>query len=103
MTEIGIFRIIWELGFWKLNLRIGVLEIKFGRNWELKKIVWKLELWKLNLRIGVLEIKFERNWKLKKKLFDNWSFENGTFYKKKLNLEIGTLENYVKIEFKINK
>ena len=43
----------WVLGrkCWKLDLRIGVLEIK-----------WKLEFWKLNFRIGILEIKFERNW-----------------------------------------
>ena len=79
------------------------MEIKFGRNWELKKIVWELELWKLNLRIGVLEIKFERNWKLKKNCLTIGVLKMEHFIKKKLNLEIGTLENYVKIEFKINK
>ena len=35
--------------FWKLNLK----EI------ENYKIIWELEFWKLNLRIGVLEHKFE--------------------------------------------
>ena len=43
-----------------------------------KKIVRELEFWKLNLKMEF-------------------------FFKKKLNLEIGTLKNYVKIEFKINK
>ena len=58
--------------FWKLNLRIGILEIKFERNQSFenyleiesfKKLNFKkLELWKLHLRIGKLEIKFEINW-----------------------------------------
>ena len=82
--KIGFFKFIWELEFWKLNLRtwvlkIGVLKIKFERNWIVKikfknlsfgNYNWKkLEIWKLfenwnfenlNLRIGILEIKFER-------------------------------------------
>ena len=29
---------------------------------KILKIISELELWKLNLRIGVLKIKFERNW-----------------------------------------
>ena len=33
-------------------LRIGILKIKFERNWNFENY----------LRIGVLEIKFERNW-----------------------------------------
>ena len=73
--------------FWKLNLRIGILEIKFVsgnfENWNLGeleswKIIWKWKFWKLDLRIGVsknyLKIKF-KNWKFEK-LFENRSFEN---------------------------
>ena len=53
--RIGILKIIWELEFWKLNLRIEVLEIKFERNWKFENY----------LRIGVRKIKFK-----------NWSFGN---------------------------
>ena len=35
--------------FWKLNLRIGILEIKFERNWNFGNY----------LRIGILKIKFK--------------------------------------------
>ena len=42
----------WKLEFRKLPLRIGILEIKFERNWNLENY----------LRIRVLKIKFERNW-----------------------------------------
>ena len=41
--------------FWKLNLRIGSLEIKFKKNWNFENY----------LRFGILEIKFERNWSFK--------------------------------------
>ena len=41
--------------FWKLNLRIGSLEIKFERNWNFGNY----------LRIEVLKIKFK-----------NWNFGN---------------------------
>ena len=64
--------------FWKLNLRIGILEIKFERNWNfenylrigvlenyLKMEILKIEILENYLRMGVLKIKFE-----------NWSFEN---------------------------
>ena len=34
-----------------------------------------MKFWKLNLRIGILEIKFERNWNFGK-LFGNGSCEN---------------------------
>ena len=44
-----------ELEFWKWNLRIKVLEIKFERNWNFENY----------LRIGVLKIKFK-----------NWNFGN---------------------------
>ena len=50
--------------FLKLNLKeIGILEIKLEEI-RILKIIWKFEFWKLNLRIGVLEIrvKFVRNW-----------------------------------------
>ena len=40
---------IWKLEFQKLPLRIGILEIKFERNWNLEDY----------LRIEVLEIKFK--------------------------------------------
>ena len=70
----GILKIIWELEFWKLNLRIGFLEIKFERNWSFKnylKIICRLKFWKFEsgnwnfenyLKIGILKINFERNW-----------------------------------------
>ena len=45
-------------------LRIGIL-----------KIIWEFEFSKLNLIIGVLEIKFEEIWTLKIK-FKTWSFGN---------------------------
>ena len=52
------FEINWNF---ENYLRIGVLKIKF-KNWSFGNKIWKkLEFWKLNLRIGVLEIKFERN------------------------------------------
>ena len=53
--EIIILKIIWELEFWKLNLRIEVLKIKFERNWNFENY----------LGIGFLKIKFK-----------NWSFGN---------------------------
>ena len=34
---------------WKLNLRIGILKIKFERNWNFENY----------LRIGILEIRFK--------------------------------------------
>ena len=51
--------------FWKLNLK----EI------EILTIIWEFEFWKLNLRIGVLEIKFERSWNFENYLIIE-SFEN---------------------------
>ena len=50
-----------RIGILKVKFKNGVLEIKSGRNWEFKKIVWELEFWKLNLGIGILGIKFESN------------------------------------------
>ena len=55
LKEIKILKIIWELEFWKLNLGIEVLEIKFERNMNSENY----------LRIGILKIKF-----------NNWSFGN---------------------------
>ena len=52
LKEIGILEIIWKLEFWKLNLRIGVSEIKFERNWNFENY----------LRIEILKIKF-KNWR----------------------------------------
>ena len=60
----GVLKIIWELEFWKLNLIIGVLEIKFERNWSFENY----------LKIGVLKIRF-KNWNFGK-LFENESLEN---------------------------
>ena len=51
--KFGILNNYLRMKFLKLNLEIEVL-----------KIIWKLEVWTLNLRIGILEIKFERNWML---------------------------------------
>ena len=43
---------VWEkIGFFKFIWKIGV-----------SKITWKSKFWKLNLRIGILDIKFKRNW-----------------------------------------
>ena len=57
--KIGVLKFIWKLKsqkleFWKLNLRIEILEI----NWELEfwKLNYEMEFWNLNLRIGILEI-----------------------------------------------
>ena len=58
---------IRELEFWKLNLKIGVLEIKFEINWNFEN----------DLRIRVLNIKF-KNWS-----FGNWNW-NLKFSKIKL-------------------
>ena len=62
--EIIILKIIWELEFWKLNLRIEVLKIKFERNWNFENYL-RIGVLENYLRMGVLKIKFE-----------NWSFEN---------------------------
>ena len=51
LKEIKILKIIWEWEFWKLNLGIEVLEIKFERNMNFENY--------LRIRIGVLEIRFE--------------------------------------------
>ena len=47
--KIEILKKNWKLESWKLNLRIGIFEIKFERNWNFGNY----------LRIGVLEIKFK--------------------------------------------
>ena len=71
MKEIGVSKITWKLEFWKLNLKMGILKIKFERNWNFENY----------LRIEILRIKFGRLefWKL----FENWNFgklfENGDF------------------------
>ena len=44
-----VLKFIWKLTFWKLNLRIWILGIKFERNWNFENY----------LRIGVLKIKFK--------------------------------------------
>ena len=53
-----ILKIIWKLKFWRLEFS----EIRFERNCTFENYLKKLEFWKLNLRIGILEIKFEINW-----------------------------------------
>ena len=57
------FRKLFEIG--KLNLRIGILEIKFERNWNFENDL-RMEFLKLNLKVGVLEnyLKIEV-WKIK--------------------------------------
>ena len=51
LKEIRVLKINWELEFWKLVLRIGILEIKFERNWNFENY----------LKMEVLKIKF-KNW-----------------------------------------
>ena len=60
--------------FWKLNLRIWILEIKFKRNWNFEnylgigvlEIKWRLKFWKLNLRIVIFGKSLENGiWDLK--------------------------------------
>ena len=72
LKEIGILKIIWELEI--LNLRIGILEVKFKRNWNFEnylgigvlEIKWRLKFWKLNLRIGIFGKSLENGiWDLK--------------------------------------
>ena len=71
--KIGVSKIIWKSEFWKLNLRIRILDIKFTRNLILDIEFEKNEIleikfernqnfWKLNLKeIGIPEIKFEKD------------------------------------------
>ena len=67
---------MWNLEFWKL-------EIKFGnRNFE---ELFKDRIFKNKIIIIIIIINKCENWN-----FGNW----------KLNLEIGILKNYLKIEFK---
>ena len=62
---------------WKLNLRIGILEIKFERNWNFENYLavgifenyLTIRILKIKLRIRMLEIKFWKKlkfWKLSK-------------------------------------
>ena len=48
LKEIGVLKINWELEFWKLNIRIGALEIKLKI--RVLRIIWKLKSWKLNFK-----------------------------------------------------
>ena len=43
-------------------LKTGVELKLFLEKTGFLKFIWKLESWELNLRIGILEIKFDRNW-----------------------------------------
>ena len=64
--KIGVSKITWKSEFWKLNLSIKILDIKFIRNLILGIELKKMKFWKLNLKeIGVLKIKFRK-----------WNFEN---------------------------
>ena len=102
--KIEVSKIIWKLGFWKLNLRIRMLEIKFWKklelfeDWSFENYIKELELWKINLKeIRILKIIWELElWKLN---YENWNFGNW-----KLNSEIEILKNYLKMKvLKINK
>ena len=73
LKEIGTSRFIRELDIYKLNLRIGISETKFERNWSFENYlrVWDLKK-KIKLRkLGLWKLNFERNqnWKL----FEKWS------------------------------
>ena len=66
----------------KLKLFERKLEFwNFFENWSLENY---LKIEKLNLRIGILEIKFERNWNFENYLrfvvskikYENWNFGN---------------------------
>ena len=63
-------KIIWQLEFWKLSLRIRILEIKFKRKWnfenDLRIGVLKIKLW-----IGVLDIIWR--WNFKNKQIKRWA------------------------------
>ena len=61
LKEVGILKIIWELEFWKLSLRIRILEIKFEINWKFENDL-RIRVLKIKLWIGVLDI----IWRLKK-------------------------------------
>ena len=69
--RIGVLKIIWKWKLWKLNLKNGVLKIKF----EKKK--WNLENY---LEIGVLKIEFWKLefWKLEFWKLNFWSIKNMT-------------------------
>ena len=67
-------KIVWEKTRFLKFIKIGV-----------SNIIWKLDIRKLNLRIGISEIKFERNWNFenylriwnfKKLNYENWDFGN---------------------------
>ena len=96
--QIGNLKIIWQLEFWKLNLGIRMLEIKFWKklelfeDWSFENYIKELELWKLNLKeIRILKIIWELElWKLN---YENWNFGNW-----KLNSEIEILKNYLKMK-----
>ena len=61
--------------FWKLNLRIGILEIKFERSWKFKNYL-RMEILKIIKvwEVKVLKIKL-KNWSFGN-LFENESLEN---------------------------
>ena len=46
--------------FWKLNFRIGILEIKFERNWNFENYL-AIGIFENYLTIRILKIKFQRN------------------------------------------
>ena len=51
----------WRVVELKKYLKTGV-KSKLFKKIESSKIIWKLAFWKLDLKIGILGIKFERNW-----------------------------------------
>ena len=73
-----------KIGVLKIKFKNWNFGNKIWKKLEMTKIIWELEFWKLNLIIGVLEIKFERNWSFENYLkigvlkirFKNWNFGN---------------------------
>ena len=55
----------WRVVELKKYLKTGV-KSKLFKKIESSKIIWKLAFWKLDLKIGILGIKFERNWNFEK-------------------------------------
>ena len=63
-SKIESSKIIGKLTIRKLNLRIGILGIKFEINWKFENYL-RMGVLKMKLWIRVLEIRFERNWSFK--------------------------------------
>ena len=72
-VKIGFLEFIWKLELWELNLKTGILGIKF-KNWNFGNQIWnKLEFWKL-------EIKFESR-KIRISEIGNWIWKSEFVWK----------------------